>query len=88
MVLQEKQETAKVFLSKYKTLKEENKQGQQVNNDNRRRHIEDLFAEQKLRDEALEERQFNEMKTLLENNFKDELRLMQARPPLCYESLR
>lgn len=42
----EKAETAKVFLEKYKTLKEEHRTQQLVYNENRRRLLEDIFIEQ------------------------------------------
>lgn len=42
----EKAETAKVFLAKYKTLKEEHRTQQQVYNENRQKNIEEIFAAQ------------------------------------------
>lgn len=42
----EKAETAKVFLEKYKTLKEEHRTQQLVYNENRRKLLEEIFTEQ------------------------------------------
>lgn len=73
----EKAETAKVFLAKYKTLKEEHRAQQQVYNENRQRNIEEIFAEQRARDEATVEKQALESRAFLDAKFKDELRLLQ-----------
>lgn len=49
----EKAETAKVFLAKYKTLKEEHCAQQLVYNENRSKNFENLFAEQVRRDSLI-----------------------------------